>query len=104
MSEDKINQQKTQNFGRTTGLFMGMLALMIALGYSLFGTTGLIWAGVLGLITMIGSTQVSTQLVMRMQGARPLSFNEAPNYMEGDETVGRKSRPAENAAVVLHSQ
>ncbi|MCB9291373.1 MAG: M48 family metalloprotease [Lewinellaceae bacterium] len=81
MSEDKIFLQKITNFGRTTALMLGMLALMLGLGYSLFGTTGLIWAGILGVIGLVGSTQLPSQLIMRMQGARPLGAYEAPNLM-----------------------
>ena len=78
MSEDKIFLQKARNFGRTAVLIAGMLALMIGLGYALFGTTGLIWAGIIGVIGLVGSTQIPSQLIMRMQGARPLSTREAP--------------------------
>ena len=78
MSEDKIFLQKARNFGRTAVLMAGMLALMIGLGYALFGTTGLIWAGIIGVIGLVGSTQIPSQLIMRMQGARPLSTREAP--------------------------
>lgn len=81
MSEDRIFKQKISNFGRTTALMLGMLALVLALGYSLFGTTGLIWAGVLGAIGWIGSRQLPTDLIVRMQGGRPLSFNEAPDLI-----------------------
>lgn len=81
MSEDKIFLQKVTNFGRTAALMAGMLALVLALGYSLFGATGLIWAGVLGVIGMVGSTQLPSQLIMRMQGARPLRSHEAPNLL-----------------------
>lgn len=81
MSEDRIFKQKISNFGRSTALMLGMLALVLALGYSLFGTTGLIWAGVLGVIGWIGSRQLPTDLIVRMQGGRPLSFNQAPDLI-----------------------
>lgn len=79
MSKNKIFLQKIANFGRTAALIAGMLALMAALGYSLFGATGLIWAGAIGLIGLVGSTQIPSQLIMRMQGGRPLKNYEAPN-------------------------
>ena len=79
MSKNKIFFQKIANFGRTAALIAGMLALMAALGYSLFGATGLIWAGAIGLIGLVGSTQIPSQLIMRMQGGRPLKNYEAPN-------------------------
>ncbi|MCB0559463.1 MAG: M48 family metalloprotease [Lewinellaceae bacterium] len=78
MSEDKIFLQKARNLGRTAALITGMLGLMAALGYALFGFSGLAWAGIIGLIGLVGSTQIPSQLIMRMQGARPLSNQEAP--------------------------
>lgn len=82
MSEDKIFLQKAANFGRTAVLMVGMLVLMAALGYTLFGATGLIWSGILGLIGLAGSTQLPSQLIMRLQGARPLSGYEAPSLVD----------------------
>lgn len=81
MSEEKIILQKISNLGRTTALMLGMLGLMLILGYSLFGTTGLIWAGVLGIIGLIGSRQLSAEFIMRMQGGRLLKTYEAPNLI-----------------------
>lgn len=81
MSENKIWIQKMSNFGRTTALMLGMLALMLALGYSLFGTTGLVWAGLLGMIGLLGSRQLPAHLIMRMQGGRPLQAFEAPELI-----------------------
>ena len=91
MSEDKIFLQKITNFGRTAALIAGMLALMVALGYSLFGLAGLIWGGVIGLIGLVGSTQVPSQLVMRMQGGRPLNDYEVPNLMRVLKQLSRRA-------------
>ncbi len=82
MSEDKILSQKMKNFGRTAGLFIGMLALMIGLGYSLFGVTGLIWTGMIGFFTLVASTQISTHMIMRMQGAQPVPEHQAPELYD----------------------
>ncbi len=78
MSEAQIFSQKTKNFLRTAALFTGMLVLMLGLGYSLLGTTGLVYAGVFSLFTLLMSTRVSSQMIMRFQGGRPLRQTEAP--------------------------
>lgn len=78
MSEEKFWNHKVRNNLRAAALFLGMLILMLALGYTLLGSTGLLWAGAFGLITLGVSTRVSSQIVMRFQGGRPLRTSEAP--------------------------
>ena len=67
-----------KNALRTTALLVGMLGLMLALGYLLMGTEGLLWAGLLGVIMLFMSTQVPTKYIMRMYRGRKLSQQEAP--------------------------
>ncbi len=79
MSEGKFLIEKYKNGGRTLLLFLGMLLMMIGLGYLFFGISGLVWAGVLGIIGLYGGSRIPAKMVMKMQGARPLSDYEAPN-------------------------
>jgi heat shock protein HtpX len=78
MSEAQYKNQKFQNTLRAGALFISMLALMLGLGYTLFGFTGMLWAGAFGLITLGMSTRVSSQMIMRFQGGRPLHPQQAP--------------------------
>lgn len=74
----RIQQQKIQNTVRTTLLFLGMLGLMLALGYLLLGANGLIWAGALGSIMLFLSTRIPTKYIMRLYRGRELAPQEAP--------------------------
>jgi heat shock protein HtpX len=78
MREVNFFIQKLQNFWRTALLFIIMLLLVIGLGYSFFGVTGLVWAGALGGLALFASTQIPSKMIMRMQGGRPLQPYEAP--------------------------
>jgi heat shock protein HtpX len=59
-------------------LFASMLALLAVIGLSIAGRDGLFWAVGLGVLLMWLGTRVSSRLVLRMFGARPLSVQEAP--------------------------
>ena len=48
MSEAQYKNQKFQNTLRAGALFISMLALMLGLGYTLFGFTGMLWGGAFG--------------------------------------------------------
>lgn len=101
MSEERINQQKNRNFWQTAALFIGMLALMLGLGYSLLGITGLIWAGILGLFTLGMSTQVSAKMIMRMQGASPIDYWRAPELLNMLERLARQAQLPKAPALYL---
>lgn len=74
----EISRNKFRNFLRTAALFLGLLALLLAVGYSLLGLTGLIWAAGIGLILLFSSLRIPSHLIMRMQGGRALSPRQAP--------------------------
>lgn len=78
---EKIQEQKLKNALRTTALFAGMLALVLALGYLLMGTEGLMWAGFLGALMLYLSTQIPTKFIMRMYRGRELTEREAPQLV-----------------------
>ena len=78
MNSKQYQSQKLQNTLSAAGLFTSMLALMLGLGYTLFGFTGMIWAGAFGLITLGMGSRIPTQMIMRFQGGRLLSEHQAP--------------------------
>ncbi len=90
--EEKIRKQRYINARRSLLLFAGMLGLMIALGYSFFGATGMILAGIFGIFLLYLSTRIPTKLIMQMYRARPVSQGEAPNLYA---IVNRVSRQAQ---------
>ncbi|MEQ8706386.1 MAG: zinc metalloprotease HtpX [Phaeodactylibacter sp.] len=92
MSEAQYKNQKYRNVLRAAGLFTGMLALVLALGYILFGFTGMLWAGALGLITLRMSTRVSSQMIMRFQGGRALPEQQAPALHQLVKKLARRAK------------
>ena len=85
------NHQKAKNFLRTTGLFLGMLALMLALGYTFLGTVGLFYAGIFSVIALFMSSRVSSKMIMRFQGGRPLQPHEAPQLTRLIERISQRA-------------
>jgi heat shock protein HtpX len=83
--------QRAQNYWQTIFLFTGMLALMLGLGYSIFGVEGLVWAAIIGGFGLYMSTQVPTKMIMRMQGGRLLQAYEAPDLIRITEQLARRA-------------
>ena len=57
---------------------MGMLALVLALGYFLMGAKGMLWAGLIGALMLALTTQVPPKYIMRMYRGRELPSQNAP--------------------------
>ena len=96
MSEEKFLIEKYKNGGRTLLLFLGMLLLMVGLGYLFFGITGLIWAAILGGMGLYGSYRIPAKMIMKMQGARPLAEYYATDlcsYTYNDHDAGHFPYP-----------
>jgi len=91
MSESQILSHKTKNFLRAAALFLGMMALMLGVGFTLIGTTGLIYAGLFSLFTLLMSSRVSSQMIMRFQGGRPLRQGEAPQLYHLIERLAQRA-------------
>jgi heat shock protein HtpX len=86
------NQHKINNFFRSAGLFLGMLGLMLALGYTFLGTTGLVYAGVFSVLALVMSSRVSSQMIMRFQGGRLLQPHEAPQLTRLMERLAQRAQ------------
>jgi len=78
MTVYRIKKQKIKNELRTMALMAGMLGLMLALGYFIMGVEGMIWAGAIGAIMLVLTTQVPPKYVMRMYRGRVLPPAQAP--------------------------
>ncbi|MCI5082964.1 MAG: zinc metalloprotease HtpX [Saprospiraceae bacterium] len=83
--------QRIKNYWHTAFLFIGMLAIMLLLGYSLFGVEGLIWSGLLGAFGLYMSTQIPAKAIMRMQGGRALRYYEAPELSRVTEQLAKRA-------------
>lgn len=73
-------------------LLLGGMVLMLALcGWILAGPDGLLWAMVGGGLSLLFSPRLSPRVVLRMFGARPLSYAEAPRLFEAVGAVSRRA-------------
>ena len=79
MNANNFRAQKNQNLLHTGGLLLGMFFLLLLMASFFLDTNGLILAGVFlaGMLFML--TRIPTQMIMRMQGGKPLSSRQVPN-------------------------
>lgn len=91
VDQKQYKQHKWQNFWLTLALFGGLVGLASLMGYALMGTTGLIWAGILGVGALYMSTRIPTRVIMRMQKGRPLTQREAPQLYDLVKQLARRS-------------
>ncbi len=77
MKKNQIVKNKVVNFIHTLLLFSLLLVLMVLTGYLLAGGAGLIWAGFIGIFSLIATSGISPHIILKMYKARPLSVAEA---------------------------
>ncbi len=65
------------NIVQTGIIIAAMAALFGLLGWIIFGTMGLVWALVLALVLALTTPKISPLMVLKMYGARKLSYPEA---------------------------
>lgn len=92
MDQNRFFFQRAKNFWQTIALLLGMMGLMLSLGYMLLGTAGLIWGGVISLMAVYVGTNVPTQIIMRWQKGRPLAYYEAPKVFQVVEQLAREAK------------
>jgi heat shock protein HtpX len=95
LNPDVQRRHNIRNALHTAVLVVGSAAIMGLLAYSMFGTTGLVVAAVIGAIAMAGLGQVSPRMVLGLYKARPLGLEEAPQ-LHGmiSELASRAKLPA----------
>ena len=99
MSRNQFLTQRWSNSWQTILLFIGMLAVMLGLGYSLMGVEGLVWAAILGCIALYMSMRVPVHIIMRFQGARAMHYYEAPELFQLVEHLAKKANLASTPAL-----
>jgi len=91
MKQKNIINHRIINLAHTFLLFGGMVLLLALLGWSLAGTSGLVWASVLGGFFVYLSARAPSQLILRMSGARPLAGQEAPGLNKVIRELSRRA-------------
>jgi heat shock protein HtpX len=89
---ERIQEQKNQNLIRTGLLLIGMLILLVAVGWLLIGPQGMIWMGAFGLLMAFLSFQIPTETIMRFYRARPLTTQQAPYLNRIIQQLSRKAK------------
>ncbi|HKK76132.1 MAG TPA: zinc metalloprotease HtpX [Saprospiraceae bacterium] len=70
--QKRIQAQQHKNFLRTATLLAAMLGLTLLVGYTFMGWEGILWAGLLGGISIVLSYNVPTSMIMRFYRAQPV--------------------------------
>jgi heat shock protein HtpX len=82
VKQTKITGHSLANKLHTLLLFVGMLVLLAALGLTMGGIRGLLWAVILAIPTLLIGRHISPRLIARLYRARPLSPANAPGLYE----------------------
>ena len=96
---------RLRNEFHTAALLAGMAALLAALGWSLAGSAGVIYAAVLGVAGLIFGARASARLLLRLYAARLVHPEQAPElYAITRELAGRAGLAATPALFYVPSQ
>jgi len=78
LDASKIMEHKVLNLLHSFLLILGMLLLVLALGWAAFGKESIVFFVVLAFVFFVLSPRLSPAIVLKMYGARPLRPNELP--------------------------
>jgi len=78
LNPDIHRSHNLRNALHTWLLILGSGALMALIAYTVFGTSGLIWAALFGAIGLWSMSRISPQVVLKLYKAQPLSPDELP--------------------------
>jgi len=94
MKQEIVGSHDLRNRLHSLLLLTSMMLLLVFLGWLIAGRQGIIWAIVLGGLSLFFGGQASPQLVLRMYRARPLAMQEAPQlYQIINELAQRANLP-----------
>ncbi len=91
MRQEIVGGHDFRNWLHSMLLLLSMMLLLIFLGWLIGGRAGIVWAILLGAISLLFGRQASPQLVLRMYRARPLSVREAPQLYQIMEVLTRRA-------------
>lgn len=91
-NSEQYAANKIGNMFQTFIIISGMAALFGALGWTIFGKMGLVWALVLAFVLSLTTPRISPHMVLRMYGARNLSYSEARGLHDIISDFSRKAR------------
>ncbi|MDX6750951.1 zinc metalloprotease HtpX [Geminicoccaceae bacterium 1502E] len=87
-------RHRLRNLVHTALLIGGMLAILGACAWILWGPVGLVWTLAVGGASLLATPSITPELVMRLYGARPVAHREFPDgYALLDELARRAGLP-----------
>lgn len=92
MRQEIVGSHDFRNWLHTTLLLLSMILLLILLGWLIGGRSGIVWAMILGGISLLWGQQASPQLILRMYRARPLTVQEVPQLYQIMEELARRAK------------
>lgn len=103
MQPERSIQSEMGNFLRTTVLLAGLTALFMAVGYFIGGTNGMMIAFFVAAGTNLFAFWNSDKMVLRMQGARPVNRQSAPELYHMVDTLSQRAGIPTPAIYVIES-
>lgn len=91
MKQDIVGSHDLRNRLHSLLLLTSMMLLLVFLGWLIAGRQGIIWAIVLGGLSLFFGGRASPQLVLRMYRARPLTAQEAPQLYQIVQELARRA-------------
>lgn len=88
---ERIQAQQHKNFLRTATLLAAMLGLTLLVGYTFMGWEGILWAGLLGGISIVLSYNVPTSMIMRFYRAQPVPAYQLTDLQHIIQQFSQKS-------------
>ena len=92
ISNISFSKQKFTNFFHSAALLIGMVSLLILLGWIFAGITGIMWALVISLGIWAISPNLPPRLILRLYGAKPLSAGNAPRLYSALHTLAQQAQ------------
>jgi heat shock protein HtpX len=90
-SEERRRRHKIRNGLHTALLLGGILGILAACAWALWGGEGVVWTIVAGALGLVMAPRIAPDWVMRMYGARPLRRHELPEAYEILEELCRRA-------------
>ncbi len=91
MNQNRLLNHRLSNLLHTILLLSGMIAILGLLGYLLGGTSGVLWATLLGGLLLYFSGNASPHWVLRIYGARPVAMRDAPGLYQIVNQLARRA-------------
>ncbi len=95
MDQRRLLNHKLNNLAQSVVMLGGMAGLLGLIGWIIAGAQGLVWTAVLGIVILLFAPRVSPAVLLRMYGAVPLGFHDAPSLHRVVDELSRRAELSE---------